>query len=94
MEKLESAPTFKEIRAILKEVSLFPDVRDATHSTKPDKLCEIDMIARNGHELVAVEVKSTLNVKAVDHYLKVLKGVFSFFPEYKGRKVYGALWRI
>ncbi len=70
--------------------ALFSNVSNATHSTQPDKRCEIDILARNGNELVATEVKSTLGKKDVDHYLEVLKDFFSFFPEYKGRKVYGA----
>ena len=55
------------------------------------KRCEIDILARNGHELVAVEVKSTVGVDEVKHFLKVLHQLTSFFPEYKDRKIYGAM---
>ena len=55
------------------------------------KYCEIDIIARNGHELVAVEVKSTLGANEVNRFLEVLRQFTLFFPEYKGRKIYGAV---
>ena len=52
---------------------------------------EIDIMARNGQEVVAVEVKSTLGVPEVDHFLNVLKRFTLFFPEYKDKKIYGAV---
>ncbi len=55
------------------------------------KQCEIDIIARNGEEIVAVEVKSTLGVDEVNRFLETLKQFTLFFPEYKGRKIYGAV---
>ena len=53
--------------------------------------CEIDIMARNGHEIVVVEVKSTLGVPEVEHFLNVLKRFTLFFPEYKDKKIYGAV---
>ena len=76
----------------IKVTGIFPNIR--AHIQKPGepiKHCEIDIIARNGHELVAVEVKSTLGVREVDHFLKTLQQFTLFFPEYKDRKIYGAV---
>ncbi len=68
---------------------IFPNYQ-ATYSIK-GKRCEVDIIARNGHELVATEVKSTLGAHAVDRFLETLKQFTVFFPEYKDRKIYGAI---
>ena len=37
-----------------------------------ETVCEIDLLARNGKERVAVEVKTYLSVKDVDDYLDIL----------------------
>ena len=58
---------------------------------KREKYCEIDIIAKNGTEIVAVEVKSTMRVEDVNSFLEVLKDFTQFLPEYKGKKVYGAM---
>ena len=76
----------------IKVTGIFPNMR--AHIQKPGepiKHCEIDIIARNSHELVAVEVKSTLGAKEVDHFLKTLQQFTLFFPEYKDKKIYGAV---
>ena len=53
---------------------------------------EIDIIAANGDEVVAVEVKTTLKVKQVTDFIETLK----VFPEeaptaYRGKRTYGAV---
>ena len=53
--------------------------------------CEIDIIAVNNDALVAVEVKSTLNIKDVNNFLEKLQSFTMFFPQYKNYKVYGAV---
>ena len=53
--------------------------------------CEIDIVARNGIEIVAVEVKTTLNAKDVDDFLYKLDNFIYFFPGQKGKKIYGAM---
>ena len=53
--------------------------------------CEIDIVARNGIEIVAVEVKTTLNAKEVDEFLYKLDNFTCFFPGQKGKKIYGAV---
>ena len=52
---------------------------------------EIDILAVNSSELVAVEVKTTLKVRNVDHFLNTLRNITGIMPEYAGRKVYGAV---
>ena len=52
---------------------------------------EIDIIAINGQEIVAVEVKTTLDKEEVDDFLKKLKVFKKFFKEYSDRKIYGAV---
>ena len=53
--------------------------------------CEIDIIAVNNESLVAVEVKSTLNVKDVNNFLEKLQRFAMFFPQFKNYNVYGAV---
>ena len=52
---------------------------------------EIDILAVNGAELVAVEVKTTLKVRDVNHYLDTLRHFTELMPDYAGRAVYGAV---
>ena len=52
---------------------------------------EIDIIAVNGEEVVAVEVKTTMKVRDVDHFVEMLGQFAALLPEYEGRKVYGAV---
>ena len=55
------------------------------------RLVEVDILAINGDEVVAVEVKTTLRVRDVDHFLSMLEHFTESLPEYQGRKVYGAV---
>ena len=58
---------------------------------KKQEYCEIDIIAKNGKEIVAVEVKTTLRVKDVNKFLNILKIFSQLFPEYRKKKLYGAV---
>ena len=58
---------------------------------KQQKKCEIDIIAQNGKEVVAVEVKTSLNTKDVDKFLGILKLFTQYWPGYKDNTVYGAV---
>ena len=52
---------------------------------------EFDIIAVNGGEVVVVEVKTTLKLKHLDHFIEKL-GIFrDIFPEYKDKMIYGAI---
>ena len=58
---------------------------------KQQERCEIDIIAKNGQEIVVVEVKTTLTVRDVRKFLDVLTRFPRLLPEYKDKKVYGAV---
>lgn len=52
---------------------------------------EIDIVAVNGAEVVAVEVKTTLRPNHVKHFVRKLSRFFEWFPEYNGRRLHGAM---
>ena len=52
---------------------------------------EIDILAANGNEVVAVEVKSTLNPDHVRYFLNTLRNFKKYFHRYKTETVYGAV---
>lgn len=56
-----------------------------------NKTIEIDILAINGKEIVAVEVKTTLRIEDVNDFIKNLVVFKKAFPEYKDKKVYGAV---
>ncbi len=56
-----------------------------------NKQYEIDIIAKNGHQVVAVEVKTTLSVEDVKKFLFKLKVFKEVFPEYSTNEVIGAV---
>jgi len=59
---------------------------------KAGKTLEIDVLLTNSHIVIPVEVKTTLNVKAVDEHIhKHLIPFKDFFPEYHNKVVYGAV---
>lgn len=52
---------------------------------------EVDILARNGEEIVAVEVKTTLRPEDVGRFRSKLGRFKEWWPEYGDRKVYGAI---
>ena len=52
---------------------------------------ELDIVASNGAEVVAVEVKTTLKVRDVDHLLGLLRDFQDLAPEFSGKRVFGAV---
>lgn len=52
---------------------------------------EFDIIAHNGKEIVIVEVKTTLRVKQVQHFIEKLRYARQWLNEYQDYKVYGAI---
>ncbi|MCP5493354.1 MAG: hypothetical protein H7A23_02260 [Leptospiraceae bacterium] len=52
---------------------------------------EIDIQAKNGIEVVFVEVKTTLIPEHIEKFVKKLEMVKTVFPEYVNNKVYGAM---
>jgi len=55
------------------------------------KQCEIDIVAKNGEEIVVVEVKTTLTVRDVHKFLDILNKFSQLLPEYRDKRVYGAV---
>ena len=52
---------------------------------------EFDIIAVNGAEVVVVEVKTTLKVRQVDHFVGRMQEFTDLMPRYRGSTVYGAV---
>ena len=52
---------------------------------------EIDILAINGEYAALIEAKSTLKIDDVNDHIEKLKKFKAFFPEYKSRKVIGAV---
>lgn len=70
------------------------DVHDTTQRRKGEHHgppFEFDIIAKNGSEIVIVEVKSTLKVQAVKDFLDELSQVRDWLEEYKDFKLYGSV---
>lgn len=60
-------------------------------SRKAGRDVEIDIIAENGKEVIAVEVKTTLRKRDIDKFVETLKIFKQAFPKYKENVVYGAM---
>ena len=52
---------------------------------------QLDILAVNGDEVVAVEVKTTLRVEHVDKFIEFLKDFKTLLKEHRDKKVYGAV---
>ncbi len=52
---------------------------------------EFDIIAVNGAEIVVVEVKTTLSLRDVKRFVGKLENFKKWRPEYRDKKVYGAV---
>lgn len=57
----------------------------------PQQQGEIDIIAENGNEVVAVEVKTSLKPEDIEEFAATLTIFKSVFPLYKNHKLYGAI---
>ncbi len=55
------------------------------------KKAEYDVVMANGSEVVIVEVKTTFTTSKVDYFVKKLKEVKTWIPDYANKKVYGAI---
>ncbi len=77
---------------LLKQKGIQVD-RTATNILKKhgEQQFEFDILAFNGEEIVVVEVKTTLDIKELNYFIKKLNRVTDFMPEFKGKKVYGAV---
>ena len=52
---------------------------------------DFDLVAVNGKEIVAVEVKTTLTVEKVQKFMDSLKRFKEYFPEYRDKVIYGGV---
>ena len=52
---------------------------------------EFDIIAVNSHEIVIVEVKTTLRVDDIDYFHKKVWKAKRYMPEYADKKIYGGV---
>ena len=55
------------------------------------KTYEFDIMMVNGNEVVVVEVKTTLNLKYVNHFISKLSNFKTGLPSYRDKVVYGAV---
>jgi len=56
------------------------------------KIMEIDLLMKNGDCLVLIEVKTSLRIEDVNEHIESRLTKFKkFFPEYKDKKIYGAV---
>ena len=76
---------FKERGIIIDKVSQ----RVKTHHD--GDTMEIDILAINGEYAVLIEAKSTLKVEDIKEHIERLADFKKFFPEYKDKKVLGAV---
>ena len=61
------------------------------NGTREQKHREIDIIAANGSEVVAVEVKTTLKKRHIKYFLNTLQDFRKYFRRYKTEAIYGAM---
>ena len=52
---------------------------------------EFDIIAINGDAVVVVEVKTTLRLEDIEHFIRKLEVFKQVFPEYESKDIYGAV---
>ncbi len=52
---------------------------------------EFDILVVNGADVVVVEVKTTLTPDKVRHFLSSMRDIMRYFPDYRARRVYGAV---
>ena len=80
------------VKQFQKEKFEIEGMSQRTMKRKAGKTLEVDVLLTNSHIVIPVEVKTTLNVKAVDeHIQKHLIPFKQFFPEYHDKTVYGAV---
>ncbi len=86
------ARIFQEVTGYKEEQILFSAIRvKLYHVTKADLRREFDAVVSGGDYLLINETKSQLDAEAVDKFIEVLQEAKHFFPQYKEKKVIGAL---
>ncbi len=67
------------------------DVSANTKGCRDGQNYEFDLIAHNGKEIIIVEVKTTLRVKHIKHFINMLKKAKTLLPRYKNNTILGAI---
>ena len=77
---------------ILKERNFSVEkIRQRVRNYKGEPNYELDLVASNGEEVVVVEVKSSLNVEAVKHFISQLELVRSSSRRFRKQRMVGAV---
>jgi hypothetical protein len=71
----------------IRVIGVFPRIKQQRNGNQ----MEIDLMLKNDDVVVVVEVKTTLKVDHVREFLEQINRFEDFFPEYKGRRIYGAV---
>ena len=88
MESLAKGDLIKLLKARGIEVE---ELTQETSVKRSGENYEFDMIAINGQEVVVVEVKTTLSIDDVTHFIVKMNDFKKVFPRYSDKKVYGAM---
>ncbi len=83
--KPAAARLFKEQGIDVHHTALRVDAQDEKGSI------EIDILVENTNEVVAIEVKSHLEVRDIKRFLQTLERFKEAFPKYQNYKLYGAV---
>jgi hypothetical protein len=67
------------------------EVHPRAKSHRNGDTMEVDLLLVNEYDVVVIEVKTTLKVKHVRHFLKRMDKFFTFFPRYKEQTVFGGV---
>ena len=89
--KLMEALVEGDLIALLKERGIAVEHTLTNVRHRGERSWEFDIIAVNGAEVVAVEVKTTLKVRQVDHFVGRMQEFTDLMPRYRGSTVYGAV---
>ena len=82
------------IKKLMKERFGITNIAINLENSIGDKEIEIDVLASsNGdkNEVFIIEVKSNLKSEAIEQVLKKMKDLTFFFPEHKGKKIFGMI---
>ncbi len=71
-------------------IDVIMTARDVSYHNSKDYI-EVDLLVRNGTDVVLIECKSKLSQEHVDDHLERLAKFKKYFPEYSDKKVMGAV---
>ena len=80
-----------DVETIASNVEVFEKRVGSDNVTRKEKFGEIDVLVKNGGEVIIVEVKTSLSVDKVNDFLDFVSKLSGLLSECKGKKVYGAV---